>query len=162
MLNCRCVMQPPSPLALELPGAPPSEVPVVPPPLVLIGVPEEVDQVVGTLYRWMTEGAQKENSYAGTVDIAGGTKIDLVENYVKDYLTILKINPRRLVVIIVVGDEHAQESRRRLQKLSEEAAVQCGKKGAFRSQIDFRLMTISRIQSHFQVPTRSPLKSVFS
>lgn len=80
-------MKPPPSLALELPDASPTQLSpqsIINPPVMLYYVPEKVDRVVGTLYRWMIEGAQNEHSYAGNMDIAGETEFDLVEKCVED------------------------------------------------------------------------------
>lgn len=126
----------------------------------LIHVSKTDDQIVGKLGTWITNGAREEDSF---VDAARRTEDgDWLKSQIHTYLTHFESHCRRLTVIIVTEEKQATRWRERLQIYSQQAATVCSEKGAFRSQIDFRLVTVHRIQSEVLHISRSPLRKLFS
>ena len=125
----------------------------------LIHVSTTDDQIMGKLGAWITKGAREDDSF---VDAAQDTEDGgRLRSDIEMYLAQFETNSRRLTVIIVTEEKQARRWRERLQAYSQQAATVCSEKSAFRSQVEFRLVTVDRIQSEALHTSRSPLRQLF-
>ena len=159
--NLRSLMVPPS---LRLVDKSLSQSPalsprsMIPSPAMLFNVPYSDDHVVNALCKWMTDGAEGEDSLGGIV------ALEQLEQHLNLYLSAYAPDARRLAVIVVVKDDDdalLERCKALLERCSESGAAKCSTKGAFRSQIDIRLVTISRILTQSLLPAPSPLRKLF-
>lgn len=122
-------------------------------------VPEEDDQLIDKLEEWITSGAKRESSLTNAA--RGAEHQDWLESHIERYLAHLEKCPRRLTVITVTEEKQASKWRELLHMYSQRAAIVCSDKNIYRSQLDFRLVTISRVQSEIVNTSISPLSKIY-
>lgn len=126
----------------------------------LIQFPMTDDHIISKLAAWITNGAGEDHSFVDADGDAEGW--DRLRSHIDTYLTDFETSSRRLAVIIVVTEgKEANDWRERLQAYSEQAATVCSEKGVHRSQIDFRLVKVDRIQSEALHTSKSPFRNFF-